>query len=595
MRRFRALLLVIAFNAGNSRDVAAEDAHPGDIIMLPPFLVEDQRVGSFLSRTDWLHFQDGNIEILSACPEDETEQVIRDLRQQRAALNQFVPDELLLRTSLPTTLILFPKTEKNAMDEQLVSAVNRIPRPANVTGHFSPMNDLRLSDPDSTFIFVILDDWQWGWDIRHGYPKGRGASLFYSPPYLRYLVGARAPQLPGWFVTGISLLYESIAFNDARTGTLSSAWTAPNVPLRNAWENSVFEMDPWMSRASVAALREHADAPRPLLPMRELFVPTPPTAKSEMYRRVWEAQAELFVRWAFSDRIKDGRNRLYRFVEAAAAQPVTEELFQACFGLRYSDARDALSDFLPAAVDKELHFDFAPLPFDRKAVDLREATPEEVHRIKGEWARRTLQVFRSKYPDALPLFVAKVRNLLQGSYDRGERDPPLLASLALFRLDIGDERGGRRLLEENPAAVAARPLAGLELARLRMNGALAGAAGASGILDDEQAGKVLEPISEALAKEPTMEAAYLLATRVSEHLKRDPTDAERARLNEGARLFPRDSKLVMNCISWDIRAHDFASARALIDLGEYEAAEPSAREKYRLLDNVLVTASTPSN
>ena len=54
--------------------------------------------------------------------------------------------------------------------------------------------------------------------------------------------------------------------------------------------------------------------------MRELFVPATPVGKSEKYRRVWEAQSELFVRWAFSENVDGGRERLRRFVAAAATQ-----------------------------------------------------------------------------------------------------------------------------------------------------------------------------------------------------------------------------------------------------------------------------------
>jgi len=589
------LPLALAFIAGYSRVFAAEDAGPGEPIVLPPFLVEEQQSSSRIGRADWLYWDGGGLEVLSACPEDETEQFIRDLRGQRAALRQIISDDLLLRTALPTTLILFPKTQKSAMDEQMVKEVERVPRALGVTGHFRPMNDLRLSDPDASFIFVILDDWQWGWDIRHGNPKGRGSAPFYSPLYLRFLLDSRAPALPRWFTDGITQLYQSVAFNDAFTGRMSSAWTAPVAYSDEPWQDSRFQKDPWTSEASAAALREHAGAPRPLLPMRELFAPTIAAGRSDMYRQVWGAQAELFVRWAFSDRVKDGRVRLQEFVEAAAAQPVTEQLFHSCFGMGYSDARDALSDFLPLAVRKDQQFIFAAPPADPKPVDLREATPHEIRRIKGEWARRILRIVRSNYPIALPLYAAKARRALQGSYDRGERDPLLIASLALFRLDIGDASGGRQLLEEHPAALAARPLAGLELAQLRMSDALGAPAGANGALSEEQAGEVLRKVSEVLGKQPPIEAAYLLAARVSKHLGRDPTDAERARLNEGGRLFPGDSQLVMECVAWDLRAHDLATARSLIDLGEYEAADAPTRERFRLLDNLIPSAAASGN
>ena len=154
------------------RSVAATDIAKDIPVLLPPFVVEEQRTSSAFSRLDWLFYKSDGLEILSACPQDETEQFIRNLRIQRSALSQFVADDLLFQTTLPTTLILFPKTEKTSIDQQMVKDVGNI-GVSHGSGHFSPMDDLRLSDPDSSYIFVVLDDWQWGWDIRHGFPRGQ--------------------------------------------------------------------------------------------------------------------------------------------------------------------------------------------------------------------------------------------------------------------------------------------------------------------------------------------------------------------------------------------------------------------------------------
>ncbi len=587
MTPLRIPVLSLAFVIGLPWPGAAETEAPNPPVQLPPFLVEGERVSALFGGTDWLYCRDGEFEILSACPQDETEQFIRNLRAQRSALSRFIPDEMLPPSSLPTTLILVPKTQKDKIDEQMVREVERIPNAAQGRGNFAPMNDLRLSDPDSTFIFVILDDWQWGWDIRHGYPKGRESALFYSPQYLAYLLSSRTPALPDWYVTGVIGLYESMAFNNSVSGTLTSAWSAPVVSGENPWNNSSFERDAWLSNAAAAALRADPASPRPVLSLRELLVPTPDPGKSAVYLRVWKAQSELFVRWCYSDRMNDGQARLQAFAMKASLQPVTDELFLSSFGLRISDARDALSDFLPEAVRKAQRFPFPPGPYDRRPVDLRGALPPEVHRITGEWARRACRVVRSNYPEALPLYLAKTRGLLQGRVDRGESDPSLLASLALFRLDGGDKEGGRRILEENPSALAARPLAALELAKLHLDAAVDKPAGAGGALSHEQTESVLKPLSRAFERQPAVAAAYLLAERLTQHLGRDPSEAERARLNEGARLFPRDSRLVMECVSWDLRAHDLDSALKLAVLGEYEAADPLSRARFRQLREMI--------
>jgi hypothetical protein len=260
----------------------------------------------------------------------------------------------------------------------------------------------------------------------------------------------------------------------------------------------------------------------------------------------------------------------------------------------YSDARDSLSDFLPEAVRNGQRFRFNEKTADRSQVVLREATSMEVHRMKGEWARRALRIVKANFPEAFPVYAAEASRLLEGPYNRGERDPQLIASLGLLRLDLGDMEGGRRLLEENPAAEAARPLAGVELANLRLAAAL-GVEPGKILISDDQAHTILDGLSGAFASQPPIEAAYAVAARLSKHLGRDPTGPERAHLDSGARFFPRNSQAVMECISWDLRANDAASARRLAELGEYEAADAPTLAKFYILDSLILTASASRN
>jgi hypothetical protein len=165
----------------------------------------------------------------------------------------------------------------------------------------------------------------------------------------------------------------------------------------------------------------------------------------------------------------------------------------------------------------------------------------------------------------------------------------------LFRIDTGDAKGGRGVLEEHPEAVAARPIAGLALAQLQMLDALQKPAGLNGTISEDQAAQILGEVWVTLQQTPPMEGAYLLAARALQHLDRDPTELERARLNEGARLFPRNSQLAIACASWDLRAGDVLGARTLIDLALWESSDPSAREKLSVLDSLARKASALSD
>jgi hypothetical protein len=561
---------------------------------MPPFLVE-------VDALDWLYSKSPGLEILSAGKKDETEAFIRDLRNNLVYLHGFIPDDFLFHTALPTTLILFPRSLTDRLDKEMARELEELSTASNDRSRFVPMNDLRLSDPDSSYIFVILRDWQWRTNQSMGI---RGPPTVCSPAHLRFLIDSRAPPLPEWYSVGVSALYKSSGdpfsngppIERSSVGVSALYTSSPFSDSLSFANNSTedFEPDPWLSEDAARVLRSYGGAPRPLLPMRELLVPTIPAGKSEEYRRVWEAQSELFVRWAYSGNVAGGRDRLRRFVAAAATQPITQELFQSCFGMNYADARDALSDFLAPAVQKPLKVPWARTTA-LQPVEVRDATPGEIHRIKGEWARRTLRIIKENYPHALPLYVEKTRRLLQRSYDRGERDPQLLASLALFRIDIGDTAAGRGILEEHPEAVAARPMAGLARAQLQLLDALQQPAGLNGMLSEDQAARILGAVWATLQPAPPIEGAYMLAARVLKHLGRDPTDRERALIDEGARLFPRNPQLAIDCASWDLRAGDVFGAHTLIELALWESSDPSAREKLSILEDLARKASLPSD
>jgi len=556
-------------------------AASADPVVLPPFLVQEFKAGEL----EWIHGQDEHFEVLSACDPEETQEFVQQIREQRRELGRVVPEEFLLQTTLPTTLILFPTSLKSQMNAEIVHAIERSGQGAREAQHLSSVEDLRLSDQDSTFIFVFLDDWSWRtyrWQRQSGLRQGD--SVVYLPTYVRFLLQAHAPAVPDWYVTGSASFYQSIALDPA--GLLGGRPAGP------VWD--YFRPDSWISDEAAKALRAHPEAPRVLIPLPELFAPLAPVRKSDEYRQTWAAEAELFVRWALSGKVADGPAKLRRFVAASTGSPPTEEVFEACFGLGYADALEALSDYLPEAVREPVEQPL-PRPVAAQSMEFASAAPEDVHRLKGEWFRRTLQLVRRDYPQALPLYVDQARKLLQGSYDRGERDPRLIASLALLRIDLGDVAGGTALLAGNPDAARSRPLTLLKVAQQRLVAALTHPAGSTGALSEEQREGVLEPLAKADRQDPPIEGGYLLGALLAAHAGAAPTPAERARLNEGARLFPRDAALVVKAAAWDLRVGDVSAALRLTEFGMSVAGDPADRAKLTTLHDLATKAATAAN
>jgi hypothetical protein len=352
-----------------------------------------------------------------------------------------------------------------------------------------------------------------------------------------------------------------------------------------------FEADAWTSEEMAHVLSRHPEAPRSLVPLQELFVPIQPAGRSEAYRETWEAEAELFVRWALSSRVRDGREKLQAFVSGCVNAQPSEQAFTAAFGLGYADALEALSDFLPAAVRDPVDLAYTP-PRLEPPLEFRDATAVEVHRIKGDWSRRTLKLLRQSGPGSVAPFVEETRHLLQGPYDRGERDPRLLASLALFRIETGDQAGAAALLGSDPRVADARPLGEVELALWRLEQALAKPAGSGGTLSAAQAEGVLAPLDLARRQAPPIEATYLIAARVAGHSGHIPSAEDRARLNEGARLFPRNSILVMKSAAWDLRAGEYSTALQITALGLAASNDAETLAKLTTLRDLAARVAT---
>jgi hypothetical protein len=155
-------------------------------------------------------------------------------------------------------------------------------------------------------------------------------------------------------------------------------------------------------------------------------------------------------------------------------------------------------------------------------------------------------------------------------------------------LDTAAPKPARALLEENPGAVAARPLAALALARLRLQDPAAQADGKS-LFPAAAAQAVLSALEGPFKMAPPLEASSLLVADVIGRAGRAPTAAERSRLNEASRLFPRSSQLLLQSISWDLRAGDAETAKPLIALGKSEPFATRAREQFALLEDLTFT------
>lgn len=543
---------------------------------LPPFLVEDDAN----TRIDWLYCEHSGIRVLSACTEEQTRGFTTDLLRNRAALHRFIPESYLFRSEVPHTIILFPRSHLRNLDEEMAKAVRAPEKSPSEQSRWKPIDDLTLGDRDSLFTWIIVNDHEWVQSSLTG--QGR-LQVIYSRDYLKRLLLAHAPPWPDWFVSGISRLYSASLFPELKP---------PGQVLRRRTVDSKdciesFEAQAWTSYPATRALREDAATPRALLPLEELLITNAPPETNAAYRQTWEAETELFVRWAYAN----GRERLWRLAETAARQPLSGAVFRENFGLDYADARDALSDWLHTSVDDALFLPAITLDSPDELL-VRSASSVEIQQIKGEWNRRCLDTVVAKFPVLKSLYSQKASNLLDGPYRRGERDAQLIASLILLEMDQEHTPRARELLEKHPEAKAARPRVALLEAQFQFEDMIKRSGESSAADQQTRTSELVAQLALIAEREPPMEATYVLAVRALMRLSAEPSAIQRAFIAKGAQLFPRTPLLVAASTAWDLRAGETRRAQATMELAFRYPMEERFRNKLETLRDLAVAASS---
>jgi hypothetical protein len=538
------------------------------VIALPPFLVQERA-----ERLPWRYADVDGWEVLSTCPDRLTRRLVANHHRLHALLGELLPPALQFQTSEKQMLLFIDSAHQPPTSQEVVAAMRltaaeqdrlndmvavptvddgrlrRRPPPPRYT--FLP--NLRLWDRDTGVLFAVVNE-------REFDPH----RVALTADYVTYLLRNRLPALPPWFVSGVLTLQAQARFTE---------------------EALLIEPVYWPSQTGAAALRAGPEANRPLLPLAEFFageLSSGDQAGGDTLS-LWQAQAALFVRWGVGGRGAPRRDALWTFVARAAAESVTERLFQECFGFDYAAAQQQLAAFLPEATRDRLEL----RPAQRRRppdIPLRPASDVEIARIRGDWERLEIGYVKAHFPVLTPKYLEQARRTLMRAYDRGSRDPRLLAVIGLCEVDAGNDGAARSFLEEAAALnPTLRPRAWFELARLRFAAALAENAGAGPGLTPAQADAVLTPLLRARDQQPPLVEVYELIAGVWAACAEPPPRAQLAVLEEGVRLFPRRSELVHRTAELNVR-HGFTdTARWLITLGLTLAPDPAARTRFEAL------------
>lgn len=542
---------------------AEAGAAMGAPVTLPPMMVEEST-----SSVPWLYVQAGDTEFLSRCSAGTTRQLVEAWLTGMQLVRVLVPEAFLARMEVPSVFVLYGQDAQQTVSAEIqreLQARGDRRRPGDFPSgaRVDIALSMRLTDRDMHASIAYIDEAQFG-----------AATLSVAPGHVRYLLEARVPKLPAWLVEGIERAYRGADV------VLEPITLGPLI---------------WHNRAESTALAADPARPRALLPAGELFALDPVRAAEYRHPRRVEtraAQQELLFRWAM---VTGGatRDAFWTFAARAAEAPVTEEMFEACFGFGFSELRDRLSDYLPktvAAMPRIRPGRLPPLP----DFDVERATPGQVARVRGEWERLAIGYVRRRLPEVREPYIAQARRTLRRAYDAGDRDPRLLATLGLCEIDAGEEENARRYLEPAVAGGVQRPRAYFELARLRFADLRRNAPETKRYTFTELA-PVITPLRQSLQQAPPLAEAAQLLGEAWARCEFSPNAAEFAELETNARLFTPQPKVTYALALALARHGRTAAAAAVIDASAPYPVDDDTRDALtRLRTGLAATLAPPA-
>jgi hypothetical protein len=550
-----AMLAAVLAPGLRAEDLAVTAAKNDPVIALPPMIIAESK-----HKIDWLYVRTGPDECLSRCSPRTTQAFLEARSRQLFRLRAIVPADFL--AELPSVTVLYdaalqPRTE-DRVSQDLMSAAQKTTAARGVPV-FLP--NLRVDGRDVTALFAYLKE-----------GGLRESELTITPGYLRALLERRAPALPPWLVEGILTTHAQID---------------------PAGEPVTLRPFTWLSEAESRALARNPERPRALLPASEMFAPDALRGEGNQHPKraqtLW-AQVALFVRWGLDPR-NHVRAAFWQFAQQASEHRVTEERFARCFGFGFSDLRDRLDDYLPIAVKESLRLDPGDEP-SFASDEPRNAKPEDVARLRGEWERLEIAYVQRMHPELAPRYASQARLTLRTAYDSGLTDPRLQLTLGLCEIDAGNATAGVPFLEAAIAAGANRPSAGYEVARFRFSALTRGQPPAS-LFSAAELAPIVEPLRGALTQNPQLPEIFGLLAEAWTRAREAPPASDLETLSRGARFFAMNSAVGYRIALALARFGRRAEATELLATGIDYATDDAMRARYAQLQAAL-SGSAPA-
>lgn len=322
----------------------------------------------------------------------------------------------------------------------------------------------------------------------------------------------------------------------------------------------------------------------PLPALAELFAPLP--TKPDGARSVASSREMnmWFGRWAlFAD---EGRHQedWWRFVRDSAPRPeMNDAVAERFFHTSLSKLETAVVQFRKSNQSKRRvplklpHLSATPIT--TLATPVRDATETEIARALTQW---TLLAWRTNPDLRVPLRDAARRLLARPPRKAGE-DSSLTALRGVVELMDENRAEGRRLLESVADSPNLTSAARLELARLRHADAIAQAGAPPAKFTAAQVDGIVAPLAPFLISPPGKAEVLSLIASAWQRAPESPSRDDVVRLVAGARLFPRETELLLETANLCMALGLVAEAKELAALGLAASKTEASRQRFQSL------------
>jgi len=540
-----------------------EEPAEGDIVTLPVFNVTGERL--LPPPESWRHGEIPGFEILSNDSDRNTRRLIQRFQEFQQALSVIWPgvDE---RISAPTTIVVCGKLGSFAEFRPSDEPDTRL----GATSRYYRDADSAVIIVDSNTTFLDLNPYR---DEVSVTDYGEDTVPDFSEPvievsartemfreFVLFQLKGLGPRLPAWFEAGLAELVVSTDISPKRI--VFGKIRAPSRVIQTG-AGAITSTDPTLGPVFNLELNR-----RGLIPFGELFTVKHDSdlAKNPIGNK-WVQESCAFLHMCLYGWKTTLQKPLLHFVNRSRNEPVTEALFKECFGKDYKAMQLQLRGYIQGGASTYLKYEARgqgmPTP---PLVQLDEASDADVGRIKGNALRLA----------GLP---ERARMNLIAAYNRGSRDPELLAALGLSELEAGEPDRALTLLEAAEAGTQ-RPRAHVELARLRLKQSSDTPEGLEGGLSAAQTARILKPLFEARRRPPLAADGYDLIAEVWSRTEIHPRRGNLQVLDEGILLYPNRVPLVLRAAELNSKFGFAEHSAVLAAFGMRIAADSQTRARF---------------